>query len=356
MARTNMEAGEALREALEEGPLILYGWTADALLATIIALAHSESSEIGLEPTTTWRPSRQYLESIAVRSRDYKSVVLLGVNWTGVDIDLLAPMVLAPIIVVDNNYMHILPHRSNVIVLNPSPKGDPRGVWPSVAAIVSSLLGGQHPLLAAAGIVSRMWSVAPSNRMYQNLASMAGLNHKEDYDLVAECAWQAYGITAAGDPRVYGRVPQSVVEASGWDPCKGLLSDTLITTLRADAEESYKAAVENASIEVHEAKVRVLLEGEGRHYYLASYMAALEHPDKLAVTGYQDTRERVNYACAWHIKGKRPLARKLGEARGDGFEASGGYQGPLNYLCVKPGKNEAGVKSLVDYLTRLLSG
>ena len=355
MARMNTEAGEALREALEERPLILYGWTGDALLATIIALAYSGSGEAGLEPVTTWRPSQQYLESIAARSRDYKSVVLLGVGWTGVEIDLLAPMVLAPVIVVDNNYMHMLPHRPNVVLANPSPKGDPRGMWPSVAAIVSSLLGNQHPLLAAAGIVSRMWSVAPSNRIYQNLASMVGLNHKEDYDLVAECAWQAYGVTASGDPRVYGRVPQSVVEASGWDPCKGLLSDTLITTLRADAEESYRAAVENAIVEEQGDSVRVLLEGEGRHYYLASYMAALEHPDNLTITGYRDKQEGVDYACAWHVKGKSPLARKLGEARGDGFEAVGGYQGPLNYLCVKPWKRKTGIRDLADYLAELLS-
>ncbi len=344
---------EAILEVLDK-PLIVYGWQPDGLLATIIALSRSGTVDAMVQTVTTWKPRMEELEEIALTSRSHKSVLLLSTSWTGVEIDLLAQMLLAPLGVVDNNWTHLLPRRQNVIYYNPSPRGDPRGQWPSITAILSSLLGNPYPILAATGIVSGLWDASKAHRIYQNLMSMAGLDHVKDYPLVSECAWQAYGVTASGDPKVYMRVPQSIVEASIWDPCKALLSDAVITTLRAEAEESLEVALDAVEVRYDDNIIIAVTEGEGPHYYFISYSIALSQPDKIIITGYRDLKWRENYACIWHVKGRRPLARHLIDLRREGYEAKGLFQGSLNYLCVKRGDKHATLDDLMSLLNSII--
>lgn len=338
-------------ETLKEKPLIVYNWSPDGLLASIITLAYATPTrEYRIIAVDTWKPAIDLLEKIAIDSRETKSVALLGVGWSGSDIDLLASMVLAPVVVVDNAWNLIPPRRQNVIYYNPSPKGDRMGSWPSVASLVSMGLGHPHPFLTAASIVSVMGDTARSNRLYQSLMAMAGLDHNSDYDLAWNCAMQTYGITSMGDPVIHGEVARSLVEADR-DPCKAILKDALLTSFRGMAEASLEDAVTNADIDEDSDVVIVNAIGEGRHEYYLSRLFGLQFKDKIVLTAYSDQLSGRLTACAWHVSGKKPIATLLPYMKSKGYEVYGSYHGLVNYLCFR--KEATPAEHVEDFLTAI---
>ena len=344
---------EAL-EALREKPLLIYGWSPDGLIASIIALKYRGSvDEVPIEATTTWKPGHPQLEQLAIHSREAKSLVLLGTGWSGVEIDLLAPMVLAPVVVIDNSWSHRLPRRPNVLFLNPSPRGDPRANWPTTASLVSSITGNPHPFLAASSIVSLMGDMARGNRVYQSLMSLSGLDHNRDYQIASECAMQAYGITSMSQPTVHSEVARSLVEADP-DPCKAMLKDVLLTTYRAEAEAALDSVYKSLET-VEENSIRVAVaEGEGRHYLALARVMAMEAPEKVNLLVYRDSLSRERIGCAWSINLGKPLARASSLLRAKGYEVYGYYQGPANFVCYRGSKGEGRfIEDLRESLGRL---
>jgi len=316
---------EGLRDVVEGGPLFAYSWSADGVLAAVVGYSLGGGGLMGVPAV---RPGRGLLESLAVASRRHRGVALLGLAWSGAEVDLLAGMVLGPVGVVDVHWAVGRPRRSNVVYANPSPRGDPRGYWPSTTLVLVSALGAPHAFLAASGVVSVLGEHAMGNRMYQNMMVRAGLDPRGDFGLAWECAMQAYGVAAAGDPVVHSEVPRSVVEASPGDPCRALLGDGLVAGLRARAEAGLaEARAESLGVEegfeVFEAR------GWGRHMFaLARDLAARRGR---VIVGYEDELGGERGACAWTTRPREPaLAALTPQLRARGLAARGLYQGPAN--------------------------
>lgn len=324
---------EEVVEAIREKPLIVYNWNPDSLISTILTLTYATSNEEArVLALDDWRPSIKLLENIAVKSREAKSLVLVGLGWSGPEIDLLAPMVLAPVVVIDQSWHQLRPRRPNVIYYNPSPKGERIGNWPSVSSLVSIALKHPHPFLAASGIVSVMGETAKSNRLYQTLMTMAGLDHNSDYELAYDCAMQAYGITSMGEPGIHGEVAMSIVEA-GVDPCKAMLKDALLTSMRGSAEVTLEEAISNASVRENGGLTLVEAKGYGRHAFYVARHYALKYRDRVVLTLYEDNMTGRRTACAWSISDNKPLAALYPSLRGLGYKVIANYHGLVNYIC-----------------------
>lgn len=320
-------------ETMKEEPLIIYHWDPDPLISTILALAYATSPENAkIMALDKWKPNTTLLQKIAVMSRDAGSVALLGTGWSGGEIDALATMVLAPVAVLENKWRHLTPRRPNVIYYNPSPRGDRMGSVPSLSSILSMGLGHPHPLLAAAGIVSVMGDIARSNKLYQSLMAMAGLDHNSDYDIAWNCSMQAYGVTSMGDPGIHGGFPKSIVEADR-DPCRAMLKDALLTSLRGMAEVALENAIRSSVVKEGDDIIVVEVVGEGRHAYFISRWFALQYRDKTVLTIYSDSSNGDLTACAWNVSSLMPLARLLPFLRGRGYEVVGSHHGSVNYVC-----------------------
>jgi len=320
---------EGLRDVVEGGPLFAYSWTADGVLAAIVGYSIGRGGLLGL---STVKPDHGLLESIAIASRRHRGVALLGLAWSGGDVDLLANMVLGPVGVVDVHWAVGRPRRPNVAYANPSPRGDPRGYWPSTTLVLSSALNVPHSFLAAAGVVAVLGELAIGNRMYQNMMVRAGLDPRGDFRLAWECSMQAYGVAAAGDPHVHGEVPRSLVEASPGDPCRALLADGLIAGLRARAEAGL-AEAEARNVGAADGFRLFEARGWGRHMFALARALAARHGR--VIIGYEDELGGERGACAWTTRARDPvLAALTPQLRARGLAARGLYQGPANLVCV----------------------
>ena len=344
---------EAVVEVLRGGPLILYSWSPDSFLAAVLALAYG--SRGGVLASATRRPDTGFLERVAVESRRWRGVAGLGLGWQPGEYDLLAPMLLAPLGVVDNAWWRGRPARPNVFYVNPSPRGDPTGHWPSVASLVSSLLGNPHPFLGAVGVVLALGGMARSSRVYQNMMALAGLDHSRDFDLAMECAMLVYGVVSMGDPGVHGEMPLSLVEASPGDPCKALFQDALAVGMRAGAEE----ALRNARPRVSEGRLGFQVyhyEIDGFHLHWLAREAALSSKGR-ALAVVEDRLGGRSGACAWSVRrGDPPLASVAPSLRARGLPAYGVLQGPANYVCVEPSRDPVGAgEAILDALERRYS-
>ncbi len=323
---------EVLAEVLERDPLVAYGWWADGFLSAVYLLSRARGGSV--LPAEPPRPGQAWLESLAAASRGHGGLVLASTGWSMADVDRLAPMVLAPVVVVDTHWSRGRSLRSNVFVYNPAPRGDARGYWPSTALYVATLLPEPHPLLAAAGVVAVLGEAALGNRLYQNMMVRARLDPRGDYQLAHDCAMQAYGLVAQGDPRVHGEAPRSIVEAERLDPCKAILRDALLTGLRAEAE----VGLSDVRLDEQEPRAgfRVYYaRGWGRHALIVARRLASKGA-RVAV-GYEDESSGYRAVCAWSMKrGDPPLAELLGQLRSRGLRARGMFQGVANFVCAEP--------------------
>ncbi len=328
---------EALREALGRGPLYLYSWDADSFIAVVEALAYGGMG--GVVAVRGGRPSPGYLSGLAASSRRFGGVALVGLGWLSRDVDLLAGMVLGPVAVVDVSWDVGRPRRPNVVYANPSPRGDPGGRWPGTAYVLAVLLEGVNPLLAAAGIVARLGVMARANRAYQNMMARAGLDPAGDFQLAWDCAMQAYGIAAAGDPQVHAEAARSIVEADPGDPCRALLRDALAASLRGQAEvgleeASRRRAGERSGFRLVEAS------GWGWHLEWIAREEAAASPTGRALVVYEDQASGLAGVCAWSVAPRDPaLASIVAQLRRRKLPARGVYQGPANYVCVYPSRD-----------------
>jgi len=270
-----------LDEALGENPLVAYGWSADGILAALLALTLRPGRGLAVEEGV---PGPGTLEAVArLRRRGHTGVLLAGAGWPSRLVDDLAVMLLSPLAVVDVRWPSGRPRRPNVVFLHPAPRGDPNGYWPSTALYLSTLHGNPHPVLAAAGVVAMLGPAARAHRLYQNLMAMAGLDPNRDYSLPRECALQAYGAASMGDPGVHSQVPESL--AALGDPCSALLRDHLLTTLRAQAEAAL-GEVRSEHRGVEGAFHRYQARGWGRHAMEVARPLAFRH-------GHPGVRGRV---------------------------------------------------------------
>ncbi|MCE4624636.1 MAG: hypothetical protein F7C35_02060 [Desulfurococcales archaeon] len=327
------------REVLGSGDLlVVYRWMPDQFLAALLlAWWVGGSRRVGFVAFDEAAPSSGFVRGVAVESRGYDAVVLVGPGWQRPEVDLLAVQVLAPLLVVDNHYSYMRPRRPNVLYFNPSPRGDSRGSWPSVTFTLSLLLGDATNLLVAASIVALLGRASTSVRAFQNAMARNGLNHVSDYFIPEACAMRALGVTAMGDPRAHASIPHSVVEASPDDPCRGLLDDALLASLQG----MFEAVVE----EYMPPPPRVRVRGEARHPLLSYLAREASFHNKglgLAVAGRR--------FCAWNPTG-RPLARGVGRLRRRGFRAFSSYQGLVNYLCGVAPRREGWEEILEEVLT-----
>lgn len=325
---------EEVASHLKENPLIVYEWTPDGLFAAILTLAYAAENPEGVIAVEGSFPEASIIERIAVESRKARSVALLGSGWSGAEIDLLASSILAPLVAVDHAWVTVEPARPNVIYHNLSTKGDSTAMYPGVAGVVSRILGNPHPLLAAAGIVYLMGETAKSNRFYQNLMVAAGLDHLSDYGLAYECMMQGYGVTSMGDPATYGSVALSIVEVGG-DPCKAMLQDALLTSMRSIAEAALEESLAEARLREEDDVILVEAEGDGRHWYFISQSLALEYNGRLLIALYREMASGEYVGCAWHAAGEKPLARILPLMRKRGYRGVGSHHGPINYACFR---------------------
>ncbi len=323
---------EEIRSILRDKDiLIVYPWDPDGLLASVIltdAVAN-EDKRIGYFAHQEFRPGISLIEKIASLSRRYDSVVVLGSGWQGPEIDMLASNIYGELVILDNSYMYLRPQKSNVLYFNPSPKGDPRGNWPTLSFLVNVVLNGEYYIEVAASIVSLLDKAAIGSRIYQNMMVKAGLNHINDFELPKSCANRLWGITVSQPPEPYQEIPRSLIE-SGYNVCGALLNDVLLASYEVIGADLIERVSEK-DIELSGENI-VVNAGEELNYstlLLSSRIIAKDN-SRLAIV-LSRWRNGCSF-CSWSLS-KKPLAGKVGEIRRIGGGARGVYQGVINYLC-----------------------
>ncbi len=310
-----------IRELLgKDRVLVAYRWAPDQFLAAVMVADHviSSGGEAGFYAFADHRVDMSLVARLASESRRYDSLILLGPGWRGPEIDLLASNVLAPVAVIDNAYNRLPPRRPNVLYFNPSPRGDPRGVWPSITFLLGTILGEATSLLVASSIVALLGRRSIAVRAYQNSMAANGLSHIEDYGLVEECALRAAGLTASGNPGTMAGAALSVAEASHGDLCRALLDDALLAT-HAGILEAWLEEYEPARL------VEGLADGDTLRMIVSRNSAF--SLGSLAAAGGGGSW------CLWDARRSSiiPLAR---EAFRSGLAGYAVHQGLVNYACV----------------------
>ena len=304
----------------EDRVLVAYRWAPDQFLAAVMLADYvvSRGREAGFHAFTSHRVDMGLVSRLASESRKYDSLVLLGPGWRGPEIDLVASNVLAPIVVIDNAYNRIPPRRPNVLYFNPSPRGDPRGVWPSVTFLLGTILGDATNLLVASSIVALLGRKSIAVRAYQNSMTANGLSHVEDYFLVEECALRAAGLTASGDAGSMAGAALSIAEASLGDLCRAILDDALLAThagvLEAWLEEYTPARLVDG---VADGDTLRMIVSRNSAFSLGA----------LAAAGGGDSW------CLWE-PGRSSIIPLAREALRQGLAGYAVHQGLVNYACI----------------------
>ena len=326
-----MSQRKLLEELAGRNPLYIYGWNLDGFLAAVTSLAYAGPGRA--QAVDTPLPGDDLLQHYAVISREHGSIIALATGWNGTVADKLATMILAPLGLADTRWLTTKPRRPNVVLLNPSPHGDPNGYWPSTTLYIQTLLQTPHPLLAAASITAMLGTAALAHRLYQNTMTMAGLDPNKDYPLARECHMQAYGITTMGDPAVHGEAPTSITEADQTDPCKAILRDHLLTSLRAQAEVALaEAKIEETGQQGPYKTYHAT--AWGRHEYEIARRLAYKHGR--IILHYQDETSNHQATCIWTThRGDPPLPTKLPQLHTKNTPAWGHYQPPINTICTQ---------------------
>ncbi len=310
------------RDLLKEGDiLIVYKWRPDHFIASILLsdIILSRGGKLDLIAYDPNKMNKAIQRKVWIESRKYDTVVLLGPGMQGPEIDMLASNILAPLVVVDNGYTYLTPKKTNVVYFNPSPRGDPRGTWPSITFTLATLFGRASDLLVAASIVSISGAKSRAVRAFQNSMSKNGLNHIRDFNIPLECAIRALAVTTTGDPGALARMPMSLSEASLGDLCKAILDDALLAT-HAGMLEALIEGINLNDNPIHPPP------GSGRSLLLH---LAREYSYRSSSIGMAI---RDDSFCIWS-PGKLPIAPKISELRREGFYSCGVYQGLVNYVC-----------------------
>lgn len=312
--------------------LIVYTWDADNLMAASMIsgyVMNTGPGRLGYLAHEDFKPGVSFIGEIAEISRQYDSVVLLGPGWQGPEIDLLAANIHGEVVVIDNSWNYIQPRMKNVLYFNPSPRGDPRGNWPTVSFLVHMITRSEYYLEVAASVMAMMGQGAISSRVYQNMMVKAGLHHILDKSIPLECSNKLWGITVSQNPATFKDVPRSLVE-SGYDICMALMKDPLVSSYEVLASEIVNEVLKSRRKEYDSVK---LVESDLPRNYSALLLTSrilLGSSVKKAITA---SKIPSGYRfCAWSL-GKHPIASIVGDLRRRNAKVKGVYQGQINYVC-----------------------
>lgn len=344
--------------------LVVFHWDIDGVASAALAAGGcgGPGDSVFLVPPFRYVFDKPFLDRArgAVKGRRLLVVADLGVPWRS--LQLLQRYVSRPAVVVDHHVQPESPGDPAIVYVNPALRGDPAGNWPSAAHIVRSLTGRGDPLLVAASIVGDMGPAARANQWYQNYMAMAGLDPARDYWVAEECAALADGASAMGRGDVLEALAARL--SAEEEPCKLILEDGVLHSLRAQAEAELNDLLDKAEDLAEEPLPGVRLyrlEGHGRHASKLARRLALKHPDKIVVVAYKSraTGEERVYARTYR-RGAPPLASReaVGWLRSMGLSAGGKSQGSNNVLAIEapPNRLDEALEALLEVLKRALAG
>jgi hypothetical protein len=344
--------------------LVVFHWDMDGVASAALAAGSCGEPEgsVFLVPPFRYVFDKPFLDRArgAARGRRLLVVVDLGIPWRS--LQLLQRYVSRPAVVVDHHVQPEAPGDPAIVYVNPALHGDPAGNWPSAAHVLRSMTGRGDPLLVAASIVGDLGPAARANQWYQNYMAKAGLDPARDYWIAEECASLVDGASTMGRGDVLEALAARL--ASEDEPCKLILEDGVLHSLRAQAEAEFEDLLDKAEELAEEPLPGVRLyriEGLGRHASKLARRLALKHPDEIVVVAYKSrvTGEERVYARTYR-RGAPPLASKeaVKWLRSLGLSAGGKSQGSNNVLAIEapPNRLDEALEALLEVLRKTLPG
>ena len=320
-------------------PIIIMHWDADGIISASILISwlrnHPHLTEfIVTTPPFTYSWGMEFIEQLRISSRNASYMGILDLGVPGPLIDMTARMLGLRTLVIDHHRQEEKPKSPRVTYINPAAEGDPKGLWPSTAHIVSTILGWGDPLFVAASIVGDLGRRARDNPVFAEYMKRAGLDPENDYWVAEECARLLDAPSEMGRRDLVERLPLrlSVEE----DPCKAVLSDGLLASMKVQAETEFEDILANAEPERRGDIMLYRLRGQGRHASRLSRILASKHKDKVVVVYYEaeSTGERRIYARTFK-SGAPPLVSAAEALRRKGYSAGGKAQEANNVLAVE---------------------
>ena len=308
------------------------GVTASLLLSWIGA---PQDAKV-LVPPFTYSWGRGFLDRAEFESKSRKYVAVLDLAVPGGTIDLLWTRVRRLVVVIDHHVQSELPKKPGVIYVNPAKDGDPAGRWPSAAHVLASIIGyWKDPLLLAASIVGDLGPRARASRVYQDYMAMAGLHPVKDYWIAEECSSLIDAASVMGKRDVLESLPMRL--ALEEDPCKSILEDGLLHSLRAQADGELEEILSSARPEAEGRDAVVyVIEGVGRHASKLARRLAERHKDKIVVVIYRSKSTGRIRAYARTLRPDAPPLVKAAERlRSLGYSAGGKYQAGNNVVAAE---------------------
>jgi len=297
-----------IEEFLSKGvPLIITHWDTDGVASATLLLSHLRE-EYAIEPSDakvlippfrySW--DRSFMGVIEAYSRSVDYVVVLDLGVPGGQIDLVQARTRKPLLVVDHHRQEEPPRRRGILYVNPASRGDPRGLWPSTAYTLSTLIGLRDPLLVAASIVGDLGEHSKSLRAYAELMAMAGLDPLRDYWIPQECSSLIDSASIMGRRDILESLPRRLALED--NACITVMGDGLLSSLRAQADVELERLLEEPAQHVGEHLVVYKLRGLGRHASRLARILARKHKDKVVVVAYESeaTGEARIYARTYN--------------------------------------------------------
>jgi hypothetical protein len=349
---------KGLVETMKRGlPLIITHWDADGVISATLLISWLGSPDIDvLIPSFTYSWGRDFLDRAEVLSKDKKYVSVLDLAVPGGTLDLLWTRVRRPVIVIDHHFQTELPRKPGVVYINPARKGDPAGRWPSAAHVLSSIIGyWKDPLLIATSVVVDLGPRARASRVYQDYMVKAGLHPVNDYWIPEECASLIDAASTMGRRDVLEDLPKRL--AFDPEPCRLILEDGLLHSLKVQAEEELEEILMSASPTLKSEDVVVyILKGIGRHVSKLARRLAERHKDKIVVVLYKSLSIDRLYAYARSLAPSAPpLVQAAERLRSLGYNAGGKYQAGNNVLAAEAPRGTSEEEMLKDFLNSLRS-
>lgn len=294
-------------------PAIIYHWDADGIISAYMLAAVYGEDSILLPPKFTFRPAREFYESLSGSCRFIDSVIVVDLAFSREVLQGISTSCPRPLVVLDHHVGGPPEGLEGLVYFNPAAAGDPAGEFPSSSHMLAQAFKSYNPVIIAASIVGDLGESARNNGWYRRYMAEARLDPEADYWLPREIVDQLSSIEIMAKYEALKWFPR-LMSLSTVEPVKAVLNDAYLITLRAQAESELSELIDRAeegSTRVGPGFILYRLEGDGRHASRLIRRLASLRRDHIIILDYTSrmARERRVY-----VRGN-PLGTRLGEVR-----------------------------------------